>query len=88
VAYFLQQGRKSEEQTEFLLAQLEDAREQQLQAAAIAERARIASELHDVLAHSLSGAPIQLQGAPVRLPASTLLTPARGNANAVGRSYR
>jgi signal transduction histidine kinase len=63
VAYFLQQGRKSQEHTELLLAQLEDAREQQLQAVAIAERGRIASELHDVLAHSLSGAAIQLQGA-------------------------
>jgi signal transduction histidine kinase len=30
--------------------------------ATIAERSRIASELHDVLAHSLSGAAIQLQG--------------------------
>ena len=63
VAYFLRQGRASQETTELLLAQLEDAREEQLRAAAITERARIASELHDVLAHSLSGAAIQLQGA-------------------------
>ena len=46
-----------------LLAQLEDARDEQARAAAIAERGRIAAELHDVLAHSLSGAAIQLQGA-------------------------
>jgi signal transduction histidine kinase len=46
-----------------LLAELEDAREEQTRAAAIAERSRIATELHDVLAHSLSGAAIQLQGA-------------------------
>jgi signal transduction histidine kinase len=63
VATFLKQSRQSQDRTELLLAQLEDAREQQLQAAAIAERGRIASELHDVLAHSLSGAAIQLQGA-------------------------
>jgi len=63
VAYFLSQGRASQAQTELLLAQLEDAREQQLRAAAVAERSRIASELHDVLAHALSGAAIQLQGA-------------------------
>ena len=63
VAYFLRQGRAGQEQTELLLAQLEDAREQQLAAAAVAERGRIAGELHDVLAHSLSGAAIQLQGA-------------------------
>jgi len=63
IAYFLKQARESQDRTELLLAQLEDAREQQTRAAAIAERSRIASELHDVLAHSLSGAAIQLQGA-------------------------
>lgn len=62
VAHFLKQGRAGQEHTELLLAHLEDAREQQLQAAEIAERGRIAGELHDVLAHSLSGAAIQLQG--------------------------
>ena len=63
VAYFIKQARASQNTTELLLAQLEDAREEQLQAAAISERSRIASELHDVLAHALSGAAIQLQGA-------------------------
>ena len=63
VAYFIKQARASQEATELLLARLEDAREQQLEAAAVAERARIAGELHDVLAHSLSGAAIQLEGA-------------------------
>jgi signal transduction histidine kinase len=63
VAYFLKQGRASEARTELLLAELEDAREEQLHAAAVTERGRIASELHDVLAHSLSSAAIQLQGA-------------------------
>jgi signal transduction histidine kinase len=63
VAYFIKQARASQEMTELLLARLEDAREQQLEAAAVAERARIAGELHDVLAHSLSGAAIQLEGA-------------------------
>jgi signal transduction histidine kinase len=63
VAQFLKQSRESENQTEMLLAQLQDARDEQARAAAVAERGRIASELHDVLAHSLSGAAIQLQGA-------------------------
>jgi signal transduction histidine kinase len=63
VAQFLKQSRDSQDQTEMLLAQLEDARDEQTRAAAIAERSRIAGELHDVLAHSLSGAAIQLQGA-------------------------
>ncbi len=63
VAQFLTRSRESQNQTELLLAQLEDARDEQARAAAIAERGRIASELHDVLAHALSGAAIQLQGA-------------------------
>jgi signal transduction histidine kinase len=62
-ALFMKRARESQNQTELLLAQLEDAREEQTRAAAIAERGRIASELHDVLAHSLSAAAIQLQSA-------------------------
>jgi signal transduction histidine kinase len=63
VAYFIKQARASQDTTELLLAQLEDAREEQLRTATVQERGRIAAELHDVLAHSLSGAAIQLQGA-------------------------
>jgi signal transduction histidine kinase len=63
VAHFLRQARTGQSRTEVLLAQLQDAQEEQAQAAAIAERGRIAGELHDVLAHALSGAAIQLQGA-------------------------
>jgi signal transduction histidine kinase len=63
IAHFMKQARDSQDRTEVLLAQLEDARDEQTRAAAVAERGRIASELHDVLAHSLSGAAIQLQGA-------------------------
>jgi signal transduction histidine kinase len=63
VALFFRRSRESQDRTELLLAQLEDARDEQARAAALAERGRIASELHDVLAHSLSGAAIQLQGA-------------------------
>ncbi len=60
---FLRRGRQSQDRTELLLAQLQDAREGEAAAAALAERSRIAGELHDVLAHSLSGLAIQLQGA-------------------------
>ncbi|HEX4110015.1 MAG TPA: histidine kinase [Solirubrobacteraceae bacterium] len=63
MAVFMGQARANEDRAEVLLAELEDAREEQLRAAAFAERGRIAGELHDVLAHSLSGAAIQLQGA-------------------------
>jgi signal transduction histidine kinase len=65
IAHFMKQARASQDRTELLLAQLEDARDEQAQAAAVAERSRIAGELHDVLAHSLSGAAIQLQGARI-----------------------
>ncbi len=60
---FIRRGRESQDRTEMLLAQLQDARDAEAAAAALAERSRIAGELHDVLAHSLSGLAIQLQGA-------------------------
>lgn len=63
VGYFMRQSRANQDRVELLLARLEDARDEQTRAAAIAERSRIASELHDVLAHSLSAAAIQLQAA-------------------------
>lgn len=63
IARFTRITRESGARTAVLLAELEDAREEQLRAAAIEERGRIAAELHDVLAHSLSGAAIQLQSA-------------------------
>jgi signal transduction histidine kinase len=61
-ALFMRRSEVSEERAEILLAELEDAREAQLETAAVAERGRIAGELHDVLAHSLSGLAIQLEG--------------------------
>jgi signal transduction histidine kinase len=63
VGSLLSRSRADQEQTEVLLARLEDARDAQLEAATLAERARIARELHDVLAHSLSGLAIQLEAA-------------------------
>jgi signal transduction histidine kinase len=57
----LRRYRLSQEATELLLAKLEDARDDQARSAAAAERASIARELHDVLAHSLSGLSIQLE---------------------------
>jgi signal transduction histidine kinase len=60
---FIRRGRESQDRTELLMAQLQDAREAEAEAAALAERSRIAGELHDVLAHSLSALAIQLQGA-------------------------
>jgi signal transduction histidine kinase len=61
----LSMRRADENQTraEVLLARLEDAREAEARAVALAERTRIARELHDVLAQSLSGLAIQLEAA-------------------------
>jgi signal transduction histidine kinase len=63
IGQFIRRGRESQDRTELLMAQLQDAREAEAEAAALAERTRIAGELHDVLAHSLSALAIQLQGA-------------------------
>jgi signal transduction histidine kinase len=60
---FIRRSREAQDQTELLLAQLQDAREAEAAAVALAERSRIAGELHDVLAHSLSALALQLQGA-------------------------
>ncbi|WAL67433.1 histidine kinase [Amycolatopsis cynarae] len=55
------------EQTELALARARTAAEEHALAAALAERARIARDLHDVLAHSLSGLALNLQGARLML---------------------
>jgi signal transduction histidine kinase len=57
----LRRYRISQANTELLLAHLEEARDDQARAAAMEERASIARDLHDVLAHSLSGLSIQLE---------------------------
>jgi signal transduction histidine kinase len=55
--------RQHDEQSQRLLAQMEETRDAELRAAALAERQRLAREMHDVLAHSLSGLVVQLEGA-------------------------
>jgi signal transduction histidine kinase len=57
----LRRYRLSQDRTELLLAELQEARDDQARAAAAEERSTIARELHDVLAHSLSGLSIQLE---------------------------
>ncbi|WP_405588806.1 sensor histidine kinase [Streptomyces sp. NBC_01190] len=49
-------------QTQRLLAQERAARAAEAESAALAERARIAREIHDVLAHSLSAQTLHLEG--------------------------
>jgi signal transduction histidine kinase len=50
-------------QMERVLMDLEQAQNAEVRAAALAERQRLAREMHDVLAHSLSGLALQLEGA-------------------------
>jgi signal transduction histidine kinase len=59
----LRRSRLSHDRAEVLLSELEEARDEQTRSAALAERAVIARDLHDLLAHSLSGLAIQLEGA-------------------------
>lgn len=54
---------EGQQRAEQLLAELEQSREAQATAAALAERQRLARDMHDVLAHSLSGLVLQLEGA-------------------------
>ena len=55
--------RQHDEQSLRLLGQMEETRDAELRAAALSERQRLAREMHDVLAHSLSGLVVQLEGA-------------------------
>jgi signal transduction histidine kinase len=61
---------EGQEQAEQLLRELEETRDAQARAAVLAERQRLAREMHDVLAHSLSGLALQLEGARLRASAS------------------
>jgi signal transduction histidine kinase len=67
--------REGDSQIEVLLIELERSRNAEVRAAALAERQRLAREMHDVLAHSLSALMVQLQGA--RLLATADPTDAR-----------
>jgi signal transduction histidine kinase len=55
-------------------ARIEREREQQAELAAAAERARIAREMHDVVAHGLSVMVLQAEGARYSLPASATVS--------------
>lgn len=63
LSLFARRLRETTERAELLLAELEQTRAAQAQAAALAERQRLAREMHDVLAHSLSGLVLNLETA-------------------------
>jgi signal transduction histidine kinase len=59
-------SRDGQHRAEALLAQEATIREVREQNAVLAERSRLARELHDILAHCLSGLSVQLEGAQLR----------------------
>ena len=63
LSLFARRLRESNQRAGLLLAELEQTRAAQAQAAALAERQRLTREMHDVLAHSLSGLVLNLEGA-------------------------
>jgi signal transduction histidine kinase len=63
LSLFARRLRESNQRAEFLLTELEQTRAAQAQAAALAERQHLAREMHDVLAHSLSGLVLNLETA-------------------------
>jgi signal transduction histidine kinase len=63
IARLARRLREGQEQAERLLIELDESRDAQARGAALAERQRLAREMHDVLAHSLSGLVLQLEGA-------------------------
>jgi signal transduction histidine kinase len=63
VARFGRSAADAHAQTQQLLAELQASRDVEAEAAMLRERSRLARDMHDVLAHSLSGLMLQLEGA-------------------------
>lgn len=63
VARFGRSAAEAHEQTRRLLLALHASRDAEAEAAMLRERSRLARDMHDVLAHSLSGLMLQLEGA-------------------------
>ncbi len=63
VGTMLRREREQREELARLMAELAASRRAEQAAIVVAERARLAQDLHDVLAHTLSGLALQLEGA-------------------------
>jgi signal transduction histidine kinase len=63
LARFGRSAAEAHEQTRRLLLELQTSRNAEAEAAMLRERGRLARDMHDVLAHSLSGLMLQLEGA-------------------------
>jgi signal transduction histidine kinase len=85
VVVLAQRARAGQRRAERLLEELERSRDAELRAATLGERQHLARELHDVLAHSLSGLSLQLEGA--RLLASAEQPDTRRIAEALDRAH-
>jgi signal transduction histidine kinase len=85
LALFARRYQEANERAQELIAELNQTRAAQAQAAMLAERQRLAREMHDVLAHSLSGLVLNLESA--RLLAAREPTDPRV-ADAIGRAQR
>lgn len=80
---------EANQRAEQLLVELEHSRAAEARAAGLAERQRLAREMHDVLAHSLSGLLLQLEGARMLAatdPGDPRLPVAVDRAHHLGRS--
>jgi signal transduction histidine kinase len=63
IGHLVRLSEQHQEQAQALLDEEQRTREARNEAAALAERSRIAREMHDVLAHSLSALSVELEGA-------------------------
>ena len=71
----LRRLRERGREAEALVEELRESRAAQAEAAALAERGRVARDMHDVLAHSLSALALQLEGAAAARAATAAPTP-------------
>jgi signal transduction histidine kinase len=89
VARFGRSAAEAHGQTRRLLVELQATRDAEAEAAMLRERSRLARDMHDVLAHSLSGLMLQLEGArmlAVQPDANGQLSPALERAHHLARA--
>jgi signal transduction histidine kinase len=89
VARFGRSAAVAHEQTRRLVLELQASRNAEAEAAMLRERSRLARDMHDVLAHSLSGLVLQLEGARMlstQPDANGQLSPALDRAHHLARA--
>jgi signal transduction histidine kinase len=89
IARFGRAAAEAHEQARGMLLKLQAGRDAEAEAAMLRERSRLARDMHDVLAHSLSGLMLQLEGArmlSIRPDAHEQLSPALDRAHHLARA--